>query len=133
MKLLVFNQQLTYADRGIVVQVEFTPPTGASFQVDAIVDTGAWISVFDKALAPLLGIPDVRKGTRVRVTPATGKKGYGYVFQYDVVVLRQSLKIPIVFVPTWQPGTPNLLGMHGFLDQFGTVAVEHRAKAFYYG
>lgn len=133
MNVLSFNHQGMYSGEAIVVPVQFRPPSGVAFEVRAMVDTGAWMSVFDKAIAPTLGISDLTRGTRVPMTPASGTRGEGYAFPLAIVVLGRALTVPIAFVPSWPDGVPNLLGMRGFLDQFGTIAVDHGHKAFYYG
>ena len=131
MTTITFGAQQAYSDEAIIVDVDVTTPAGP-LPCKAIIDTGAWTTCFDRAIAPLLGIADLTTGKEVPMTPASGIETKGYAFPVEVTLLGRILTIPVVFVPSWPEGTLNLLGMRGFLDQFGCIAVDHGQKLFHH-
>jgi hypothetical protein len=80
----------------------------------ALLDTGASFSVFDKAVAGLLGIPDIESGEQRLVSPANealgSASGYAYLHPVEIEFLSQN-ESAIGFVPGWDEGIDNLLGM----------------------
>ena len=131
MNYLYFETQHNYGGNAIVIPIDIKTPKGA-FPSSARIDTGAYMSCFDKAVARQLGINDLTTGTPVGATAANGNHAQGYAFPVTVALLGKSIIIPVAFVPDWDEGTPNLLGMDGFLDRFGAIAIDHRVRQFYY-
>jgi hypothetical protein len=87
----------------------------------ALLDTGASFSVFDKAVASLLGIRDISPGTSVSSVQQMRRSEmlprYAYLHPIEIEFLGHRMRIPIGFVPSWDEGIDNLLGMHGFFEQ----------------
>lgn len=132
-----FTDVIVYppADHRVLVTVEVHPPTGVYFEIKALLDTGASISHFDRALWPQLGVADIKAGIPTDVSSAsqgaTPTPDVGYIHDIDVRVLGRALKIPVVLCPTWPEGTPNLLGMEGFFDHW-RFAFDHSTRRVYY-
>jgi hypothetical protein len=126
---LSFERDLDYGDThtiSVPVRLENLP-----YLIDAILDTGAAVSAFDRALLPDLGISDVRSGTEIELTTANDEHGKGYIHSVRVEVLGRVLTIPVAFCPDWPEGTRNLLGMRGFFEQ-ALIAFEHQNRKIHY-
>jgi hypothetical protein len=52
---------------------------------------------------------------------------YAYLHPIEIEFLGHRMRIPIGFVPSWDEGIDNLLGMHGFFEQM-QVAFLHRER-----
>jgi len=129
MNALSFDRERVYGDTHTVsVPVRLA---NLPYLVDAILDTGAAVSSFDRALLPDLGITDVRSGKDIHVTAANNERGVAYVHTVRVEVLGHVLMIPIAFCPDWPEGTRNLLGMRGFFEQ-ALIAFEHQQRKIHY-
>lgn len=85
------------------------------------------MSVFDHAILPSIGIPDVTTGTEVWLTAASGEQKKGYQHRLKIEFLGRPLTIPVAFCPAWPAGRPNLLGMEGFFEQL-VIAFEHEYR-----
>ena len=132
MTSLFFPTRFVYSGDAVIVPIRFIPPSGITFTQNAIVDSGAFTSFFNKAIAPQLGITDLTVGRATPVVAANGDDTTGYVFDVEVELLGRRMTIPVVFCPDWPEGTRNLLGMAGFFDQFPHLAFAHRLKHFYW-
>ena len=108
------------ADHGVKLTVTLFAKGGPQFDVQALLDSGAAISVFDRAYASAIGIDDIPSGRPVPVQAANEEHqtATGYVHDIVIEVLGRTLLIPAVFVPDWPEGTPNLLGMEGFFTRW---------------
>jgi len=108
---LLFQQDYTYppSHQFILVPVRFYGGP-APFAIQAILDTGAVISVFDSAYTPQLGMPNYKNGIPTQLTLASGSIATGYIHNVRLELWRQALVAPIAFCPDW----PNLIGMRGF-------------------
>jgi len=77
-RYLGFQQEHTYRSHRVTTVVRLlNPPIPVA--VNAILDTGASISTFDKALLPVLGVVDVTTGRQIRVTVANNQSDTAYV------------------------------------------------------
>lgn len=129
MTTVSFDGDLHYGNRHTVsvpVRIENLP-----FLVEAIIDTGAAVSSFDRALLSDLWISDVTAGTEIKLTAANDQRGRGYLHQLHVDVLGHGLLIPVAFCLDWPEGTRNLLGMRGFFEQ-GIFGFDHRERTMHY-
>ena len=111
--------------------IRIRPPSGPTFAVRAVLDTGAAISYFDRALLPSLGITDVTTGKSIDLRAANGQKSTGYVHSISIEFVGHVMTIPAAFCPDWPEGTVNLLGMEGFFEQL-RAAFEHGDRKFYH-
>lgn len=100
------------------------------FAVGALLDTGSWITVFDHALAPLLGISDVTTGQPGSFTAANGQEDEGYIHPLELEFVGRRFTVPVGFIPAWPTGRPNILGMRGFFEQL-QIAFVHGNRRFY--
>jgi predicted aspartyl protease len=126
---LSFDKELSYGDTHVVsvpIRVENLP-----YLIDAILDTGAAVSMFNPALLPDLGITDVTRGTEIYLTAADGQQGKAYLHSLQIEILGRRLSIDAAFCPDWQQGKKNLLGMRSFFEQI-LIAFEHQKRKFYY-
>jgi hypothetical protein len=129
MTLLSFDRELAYGNTHTItvpIRVQNLP-----YLIDAVLDTGAAVSVFDRALLPDLGISDVRSGTEIDLRPADNECRKGYLHPLRIEVLGHTLLIPVAFCPDWPEGTRNLLGMRGFFEQT-LMAFEHQNRKIHY-
>ena len=129
MTTLTFDNELEYGDRhkiSVPVRVENLP-----YLIDAVIDTGAAVSLFDRALLPDLGISDLTSGTEVALRAANKGSGVGYLHPLQIEILGRPLAIPVAFSADWPEGIQNLLGMRGFFEQM-LVAFEHRERRIHY-
>ncbi|MEX2158667.1 MAG: retropepsin-like aspartic protease [Dehalococcoidia bacterium] len=110
----------------VVVRV-FGTNEAPPISINALLDTGAEHSVFDKALLPLLEIADVTVGTPYLVQTADNREAMGYLHDLDVEFLGYQFTVPVGFVPAWPEGIDNLLGMGGFFDQM-VFGIDHRTR-----
>jgi hypothetical protein len=122
-----FSQSHTYGSQRPIVPIRIHRPTGPPSTVRAILDTGAYVSVFDHGILPTIGITDVTTGTPVRLVAANGLEAPGYQHALKIEFLGRPLTIPVAFCPSWPKGLPNLLGMEGFFEQL-VIAFEHRFR-----
>lgn len=113
------------------MRIRIRPSSGPTFTVQAVLDTGAAISYFDRALLPPLGITDVTTGRPIDLRAASGERSTGYVHSVNIEFVGHPMTIPVAFCPDWPEGTDNLLGMEGFFEQL-RAAFEHRARRFYH-
>jgi len=130
---LIFDDIYPYSGHSIEVRIHLVPPPaiGVPFLQNALLDTGAGITFLDNQLLPSLGIADVFAGVYRPITAANGSQGHGYIHDVTLDIWGRRLTIPAVFCPAWAPGTPNLLGMEGFLDKL-RVGLVHRQSRLYY-
>jgi hypothetical protein len=138
---LRFQQEHDYGrgddDHGVHVVVRLFPPGGPELTVNALLDTGAEHSIFDKALLRDLGIADVTAVAPEDITwvlPADEaderNKKPAYVHHIAVEWLGYRMTVPIAFVPSWPEGIDNLLGMKGFFEEL-VIALSHRDRMLY--
>ena len=132
MTMLRFDSHQDYIGSAAVVPFRLFPPNGVSFTQTALLDTGAFMSFFDRALAPRLGIADLTAGRPTGLTAASGEAGQGYSFDLPIEVWGRRLTVPVAFCPAWPAGTRNLLGMDGFFDQYPCIAFAHASKRIFY-
>ena len=111
--------------------IEVVPPSGSTYEVPVILDTGAAISKFDHARAARMGVTDVRDTQRIiQPRTASNQVGVGYVHDVEIVFLGRTLTIPITFCPDWPAGGDNLLGMEGFFEH-AIFAFDHVKRLVY--
>ena len=115
------------------VVVRLFPAGGPPLTVNALLDTGAEWSVFSKALAPDLGIPDVTQNALRSIplqTADNSPERFGFVHEVELEWLGYRLPVPIVFVREWPDDIDNLIGMRGLFEEL-IVAVHHRQRTVY--
>ncbi|MCH8919209.1 MAG: retroviral-like aspartic protease [Chloroflexi bacterium] len=129
---IAFSQEFAYpGQRRASLIIEVVPPTGATFELRVVLDTGASISKFDHALAARMGITNIRETSRIIQPRAVDNAStVGYVHPVTINFLGRQLTIPIVFCPDWPAGGDNLLGMEGFFEH-GIFAFEHARQRVY--
>ena len=142
MTTLTFDQEYDYRrsddDHRLQIVVRLLPEAGPPLTVNALLDTGAEYSIFDRALLPGLGIANVTSVSSpdnvIGVMPANladeTRKDVAYVHPIRVEWLGYQMTVPIAFCPTWDEGIDNLLGMRGFFEQLN-VAVSHQKRMVY--
>lgn len=130
---LTFDEELDYGNRhkiSVPIRVENLP-----YQIQAIIDTGAGVSCFDRAILPDLGIGDVTTGTAIPIRAAnddgSGPAATGYLHPLQIEIFGRSMNIPVAFSLDWPEGTANLLGMRGFFEQM-LIGFEHQQRRMYY-
>ena len=124
MATLNFKQSVNYP--GHILLVPVTLMGAMPYTVQAVLDTGAGISMFNQGIALAVGITDIYGGTSREVRSASGNTETSYIHQVAIEILGRRLTIPIAF-GTWNF---NVLGMEGFFEQF-VFGLDHRAKTFY--
>lgn len=81
----------------------------------ALIDSGATISIFGEETAYSLGI-DIEKGKRI-ILGGVGGRIVGYIHQLRIRVAGAEFSCPVVFSREYLVSF-NLLGRQGFFDQF---------------
>ncbi len=117
MQVVFYDLEHDYDSDGnhdIPVEVILNGQGNTPVVIDAIIDTGASISLFDKSVAQLLGI-DIPTGKPLKVRTASNDEYDAYIHPVDLEFLGLALNIPIAFCPAWDDVT-NLLGMEGFAE-----------------
>jgi hypothetical protein len=113
---------------GVIIRVF---PTGLiPIAVNAQIDTGASISMFDKSLLPLFGITDITTGSGFPVETANRQRETAYAHDIEIEFLGMRMAIPVGFCAAWPDGTPNLLGMKGFLEHL-QIGLRHGNRLLY--
>lgn len=138
----IFDKEYDYRrsgdDHRLQIVVRLLADGSLPLTVNALLDTGAEYSVFDKALLPGLGIAEVTKvgspDDVIAIMPANladeSKKDVAYVHRIRIEWLGFQMTVPIAFCPSWDEGIDNLLGMRGFFEQLD-VAVSHQNRMVY--
>lgn len=107
-------------------------PEGANLSIDAIVDSGASLSVLHSDFAGVLGIPDVTKGQAIRVI-GTGESFY-YGFAIDVF-LRYPKPFQLGPALLYFSSTHSLKGVlclgHEHLQAFHRVVFDFQRRRFW--
>ena len=128
--VLQFEEEHVYGPQHVAaVPVTFHPNSG-SFTISAFLDTGAWTSVFNRSIAPRLGISDITTGEPVELQLPNGSVAVGYAHLVPIEFLGHRLTVPIAFCPDFPTNSPNLLGMRGFFEQL-RIAFEHGSRKVY--
>lgn len=133
---LSFTDRHVYpvGEHRILVPVKIRPSSGIDFEITALLDSGAEISVFSRALLPHLGIADVTVGgldTEMTSLNQVGTSEGGYIHDVEVGIFGRTLTIPVAICPTWPDGIQNVLGMEGFFDRWH-FAFDHDMRRLYY-
>ena len=129
---LWFHSEYSYnpTEHSVSVPIRILVPLQPPLTVKALLDTGAAISCFDRALCPVLGIGDIRQGRDIPIRLANNEQLTGYVHQIDIEFFGHRMTIPAVFCPDFPEATENLLGMEGFFEQI-VVAFQHRNRKIF--
>lgn len=129
MKSFIFTHEHIYAasQQSALVPIRLRPPAGVPFVVNGLLDSGATVSSFDRALLRPLGITDLTTGTPTKLTAANGDTKDGYIHEITIEFLGRGMSVPVAFCAAWPEGTTNLLGMRGFFDQM-VIAFEHMQR-----
>ena len=117
-----------YDDEGednIPVEVILNLPGDLPVAIDAIIDTGASFSVFDKSVAELLEI-DIPSGEEITLRTASNEEFVAYKHPVDLEFLGIRLNATVAFCPDWED-VENLLGMEGFLEHL-TFGLKHAER-----
>ena len=120
-----FTAQYDY-DAGPYVHLVYVPfrlfaASNLPLAQRAVLDTGASFSVFDRALAPLIGIDDIESGEALDLRTANDEPHRAYLHDVQIEFLGFAMTVPVAFVPSWPEGIDNVLGMYGFLDELETA------------
>lgn len=99
------------------------------YRIEAVLDTGAFISIFNCSILGSIGINDVTTGRAMPFESAEGRTAQGFIHDVQIAIWGTQLTIPVGFVPTW-PDVSHLLGMEGFLEQV-LIAIEHGRRNYY--
>ena len=135
MRTITFTDDLIYPVRDGVaaVKIRIHPVAGQPYEVDAILDTGASVSRFSSALAPDLGIPNVRAG-HIDTFPAGAANNAvttAYVHRVRIEFDGHMIDIKTAFCPDWGENVKNLLGLDDFFGKM-LCGFEHRGHSFFY-
>jgi len=129
---LTFQGEYSYNPQPLAIfPVRILTPSGAPYMIQAVLDTGAWHSVFSHVHAQSLGISDITSGTPIPLVAADGVRARGYAHPVTIEFLGRRMTVPIGFCPDWPADMPNLLGMRGFFDKI-LVAFEHQREKMYF-
>ncbi len=130
MKFIGFPHEMGYPSsaHNVYARVRF-PDARTPTVINALLDTGAAITVLNRKYAKHLNIPKIT-GSKdsIPLTLATGKTVLGYVHPVRIEFLGKPMLIDAAFVPT--EDTQDLLGMRGFFDQM-QVAFDHARRKVY--
>jgi predicted aspartyl protease len=111
---------------GISVPVELTSGTNV-VQVDAKLDTGASICIFERAYAEMLGL-NVESGTQALVTTANSTfKAFGHWMTMTVLGFQVDV---MVYFAADASIKRNVLGRRGFIDQLRLCLIEHAGELY---
>ncbi len=97
--------------------------SGKRFRSQALVDSGATISIFGEETAQTLGI-EIEKGEKIMLG-GVGGRIVGYVHTLRVRIARKEFDCPFVFSREYLVSF-NLLGREGFFEQFQITFDERR-------
>ncbi|MDO8654846.1 MAG: aspartyl protease family protein [bacterium] len=99
-----------------MVQIEVSGPAG-SRKFDALIDSGADISLFNTQVAELLGFDLSKAKSRNFLGISGGIKAHALEdIEIKIEGMDKSIKIPVSFVASSSVGL--LLGQEGFFDQY---------------
>jgi predicted aspartyl protease len=111
---------------GISVPVELTSGTNV-VQVDAKLDTGASICIFERAYAEMLGL-NVESGTQALVTTANSTfQAFGHWMTMTVLGFQVDV---MVYFAADASIKRNVLGRRGFIDQLRLCLIEHAGELY---
>jgi hypothetical protein len=128
---LDFDEYFEYVDDfEIRLPVDVHLPAGALLRTDAVLDTGASLSVFGSTLLEALGIFDVTSGHQTSLALATGLRIAGYVHNMRITLVGRVLVVPVFFSLDLPADIDNLLGIYGVLEQLD-IAILHRERRLY--
>ena len=127
MKRLELRDEHLYSGHKALVSVRL-PTARTPTWVRMTVDSGAEISVLNRAFAPMLGLT-IEEGDFFSLKVASGDIAPAYRHDVTIDVLTRRMVIPILMCPEWD--TENLLGMEGFFDQT-VIAFDHARHRIYY-
>ena len=130
MRVVEFNHEEPYGsnerDRP-TVPFRFESPEGDRYTSSAVLDTGAWTSVFAVTLAPLFGIVDVDSGEETWLRLPNGEEVLAYSHPCRLQVLGRWLTIRVAFSPQLPSDMVNLLGMRDLFEEL-VVGFTHRER-----
>ena len=114
-----------------LIPVTFTGPSGP-LQVEAYLDSGAMMSIFDGAIPELLGFP-LAHARRQRFIVGDGRFIQGHVVTVPMQIGPCRFRAPVAFSSELKVGF-NLLGRRGLFEQFDEIAFQekHRRVVFRY-
>ncbi|MBI5621040.1 retropepsin-like domain-containing protein [Candidatus Gottesmanbacteria bacterium] len=96
---------------------------GKRFRSQALIDSGATISIFGEETAQTLGI-EIEKGEKI-ILGGVGGRIVGYVHKLQVRIAKKEFICPFVFSREYLVSF-NLLGREGFFEQFQITFNEKR-------
>jgi len=123
---LTFDSVYEYGTDAIILPVELQL-ADKTLRTDAYLDTGATFCVFRRELAIALGI-DVESGIPLRIGTVTGSfDAYGH--SISLRTFDYSFDVTVYFAGH-ESFARNVLGRHGWLDQFQLGLVEYDSKVY---
>jgi hypothetical protein len=135
MTTIRFRQEFAYDgpadDDQIIVTIRIFPPNGPPLWQNALLDTGAEYSLFDRALLPLLRIANLTSGRPYKVDLANNERKDAYLHNLDIEFGGHRITVPVGFSNDFPEGVVNVLGMKGFFDQF-VFGLDHQTRMLFF-
>ena len=86
---------------------------------EALVDSGAGLSIFDAELAEELGIPDIESGDEASFEGVTGHRFIGYSHGVTLIIGGVHFQnVSVAFSRSMPDNATNILGQQGFFSLF---------------
>jgi hypothetical protein len=127
MKSLTFQREFAYTGNKIRMPISLILPSDIEIAIEAILDTGAEVTILNRLLAERLSI-EIEDGEPIELGVVSGQSSTGYLHDIRLRILGDELSVRAAFVPDWN--TSNFLGMRGFFDQM-VVAFDHAQRRVY--
>lgn len=128
MRRIHFQHEHSYQGHKIVLQVSLIRPSGVEIDIEAILDTGASVSILSRGLVRALGL-ELGAGEPIELMVANGEIAQAFVHDVELNFLGQRVPIRAAICPDWS--MKNYLGMQGFFDQM-VIAFDHAQKRIYF-
>lgn len=108
-----------------IIPVTLFGPSG-SLQVEAYLDSGALMSIFDQVIAQTLGLA-LTHARAQRFVVGDGRFIHGRVITLPLHVGPKTFRVPIAFSSELKVGF-NLLGRRGLFEQFDEIAFQEKRR-----
>jgi predicted aspartyl protease len=128
MRSFSFDGEFEYEGHKVVVPVSVLMDNGVTVDIEAVLDTGASISILSRTVAKRIGLT-IETGEPLDIMAVSGDVTTAFIHNVDINFRGRRLAIRAAVCPDWK--TRNFLGMNGFLDQL-VVAFDHAQHRIYY-
>lgn len=108
-----------------LIPVTLAGPAGA-LQVEGYLDSGALMSIFDRAIPELLGLPLTHARVQ-RFIVGDGRFIHGHVVTMPMQIGPLRFRAPVAFSSELKVGF-NLLGRRGLFEQFEEIAFQEKRR-----